>query len=687
MSEPDPRQYAHAAAVNAGRYEVPAVPGDWDTGMLRVITDSDRLTELMPLRRGQVQGPAVRGAEQGQGSGSANRLDFGLEDLWWPAAAAEADTPGTLSEAADGTTARPLPRRATAKATAKTKTASGARSTTAMATATVVSRVGGMLAQLLQAAALGSAALATAFTVGNTLPNMIYFLIIGGALNAVFMPQLVAAMRRDPDGGAAYVNRLLTLVFCALLVVTAVATVAAPWIVAATAGGLSSAHRELAVSFARYCMPQIFFYGVFALVGQVLGARGRFGPAAWAPVLNNLVVVAVFAGFIAVGGAKTGPDGNLTLSASQSMFIGVGTTAGVVVQAAVVVLFLAGSGVRYRPSFDWRGAGLRQAAAPAKWTLAYMLVGQAVNLLVIHLASGVDENPVFKNEAVGYAAYSKAQQVWILPQSVITVSLLTMLLPRMSRAAADDDPAAVRRDLSLGLRVSGAAIVPCAFAFLALGPQFAVVLFGYGKTDVTQAYGIGHMLAAFGLGLIPFSAQYVILRGFYAFGDTRTPFTIGLITGTVNAAIAIGATEALGGTRWQVVVMAAGSGLSSAIGLVWSVRRLRSRLAVAPVASVARGSAGSSAAASAAPGKGVSWVYRRLLLAATVAGALAYAVAQDVGALAGTARPGSMLAAAAGGTALVVVYVLAAKALRVAEVEQLTRRVRRRITGLIPKLG
>jgi putative peptidoglycan lipid II flippase len=660
VSEPDtdPRHYAHAAAVNAGRFEVPAVPGDWDTGMLRVVTDTDRLTELMPLRRGPVQGPAVRG------QGSADRLDLGLDDLWWPAA--EAGAPETEKQAA-GVTAD-LPRR--------TKAASGARSTTAMATATVVSRVGGMLAQLLQAAALGSGVLATTFTVGNTLPNMIYFLIIGGALNAVFMPQLVAAMRRDPDGGTAYVNRLLTLVFCALLAVTAVATVAAPWIVTASAGGLDSVHRELAVSFARFCMPQIFFYGVFAVVGQVLGARGRFGPTAWAPVLNNVVVVAVFAGFIAVGGGITnGPDGPV-LSASQSMFIGVGTTVGVVVQAAVVVLFLAGSGVRYRPRFDWRGAGLGQTAAPAKWTLAYMLVGQAVNVLVMHLATGVDQ--VYKQDAVGYAAYSKAQQVWILPQSVITVSLLTMLLPRMSRAAADDDPAGVRRDLSLGLRVSGAAIVPCAFAFLALGPQFAVVLFGYGQTSVPEAYGIGHMLAAFGLGLIPFSAQYVILRGFYAFGDTRTPFTIGLITGTVNAAIAIGATDALGGTRWPVVVMAGGSGLSSAIGLAWSVRRLRPRLA------------GSTAVSSAAPGKGVSRVYRRLLLAATVAAALAYAVAQDVGALAGTGRPGSMLAAAAGGTALVVVYVLAAKALRVAEVEQLTRRMRGRIgriTGLIPKMG
>jgi putative peptidoglycan lipid II flippase len=390
-------------------------------------------------------------------------------------------------------------------------------------------------------------------------------------------------------------------------------------------------------------------------------------------------VVAVFAGFVAVGGgAAAGSDHEPTLSPAQSLFLGVGTTAGVVVQAVVVLWFLFRSGVGFRPRFDWRGAGLGRAGSLAKWTLAYMLVGQAVNILVMSLATGIDQ--AHPHSAVGYAAYSKAQQVWILPQSVITVSLLTLLLPRMSRAAADDDPAAVRDDLSLGLRISGAAIVPCAFAFLALGPQFAAVLFGYGRTSPEQAHGIGYMLAAFGLGLIPFSAQYVILRGFYAFGDTRTPFTVGLITGGVNAAIAVAATATLGGTRWPVVVMAAGYGLSCAAGLAWSVRRLRPRLA-------ARAQKAPGAAPGAAPGKGVARVYRRLLTAATVAGLVAFAAAQDVGTLAGTALPGSLLAAATGGATLAVVYVLAAKALRVAEVEQLTRRIRARVTALIPGIG
>src|SRR5207247_1427021 len=101
-------------------------------------------------------------------------------------------------------------------------------------------------------------------------PNMIYFLLIGGALNAVFVPQLVRAMHRDPDGGAAYTDRLLSLVLTVLLLVTVAAVAAAPLIVDLSAGDLGSADRRLTVAFARYCLPQIFFYGLFATAGQIL---------------------------------------------------------------------------------------------------------------------------------------------------------------------------------------------------------------------------------------------------------------------------------------------------------------------------------------------------------------------------------------------------------------------------------
>jgi len=296
-----------------------------------------------------------------------------------------------------------------------------------------------------------------------------------------------------------------------------------------------------------------------------------------------------------------------------------------------------------------------------------MLVGQAVNVLTMRLASAVDQAQAAGHHlhaGVGYAAYSKAQLVWILPQSVITVSLLTALLPRMSRAAAADDRSAVRDDLSFGLRVSGVVIVPAAFAFLALGQQFAVLLFRHGATGLGEAHGIGFMLTAFGLGLIPFSAQYVILRGFYAFGDTRTPFLIGVVTGAANAAIAVAAHALLAGTRWPVVAMAAGYGVSSAVGLGYAARRLRRHLS--PRAAL--------------PGRAVKRTYLRLVSAAALAAVVAFATAQEATAAAGPALGGSLLAVVGGGAVLVGVFVLVAKALRVSEVDVVAGVLRARLS-------
>jgi putative peptidoglycan lipid II flippase len=233
----------------------------------------------------------------------------------------------------------------------------------------------------------------------------------------------------------------------------------------------------------------------------------------------------------------------------------------------------------------------------------------------------------------------------------------------MSRAAADSDPDSVRDDLSFGLRISGVAIVPAAFAFLALGPQLAVVFFGHGAVQLGEAHGIGYMLMAFGLGLIPFSAQYVMLRGFYAFADTRTPFVISLLTGAANAVIAVLAYSLLGHTRWPVVAMAAGYGISSATGLAYTARRLRTRLSPATNP----------------PGRRVTWTYLRLVCASAVAAVVAFAVAQSATAMTGPAFGGSLLAVATGGAVLLGIFMVMAKALRISELDVLTGLLRARL--------
>lgn len=185
------------------------------------------------------------------------------------------------------------------------------------------------------------------------MPNILYTLLIGGALNAVFVPELVRAAKNHADGGAAYTDRLLTLCALGLLALTGITVLAAPWIVSVYAPGYHGPQAELTVALARYCLPQILFYGLFTLLGQVLNARGRFGAMMWTPVLNNIVIIAVFGLHLSIA---AGSDG--TLTQAQARLLGWGTTAGIVVQTLALVPALRAARFRWRPRFDWRGSGL-----------------------------------------------------------------------------------------------------------------------------------------------------------------------------------------------------------------------------------------------------------------------------------------------------------------------------------------
>lgn len=210
----------------------------------------------------------------------------------------------------------------------------------------------------------------------------------------------------------------------------------------------------------------------------------------------------------------------------------------------------------------------------ARWTLLFVLANLVASTVVTRLASSADA--ALPRDGVGYTAYSYAQQIWMLPQSIVTVSLVTALLPRMSRAVTEQRVDDLRADLSRALRISGVIIVPAAFFFLAFGPQIAQLLFAHGAANTAATVPLGHMLQAFGLGLIPFSAQYLLLRGFYAFEDTRTPFRMAVWISGINIALAT-ACHLLLPPRWAVTGMAAAYALSYAIGLLLTALRLRRR--------------------------------------------------------------------------------------------------------------
>ena len=430
------------------------------------------------------------------------------------------------------------PSSATSPATA-TASSSVLRSSMVMGAGTVLSRFGGVLRGVALAAALGAGTVADAFTLGNTLPNVVYILIIGGALNAVFIPELVRHMKDDPDDGVGYADRLITIVSLVLFVVVVATVVFAPLLVRIYATPQYTQQQlDLAIAFARFCLPQIFFYGAYTMLSQVLNARGHFGAPMFAPLVNNVVAIATFVLFIVVAGPEAGADG--VLEPDQIALLGVGTTLGVVVQAFVLVPVLSRAGYRFRPRLGWRGAGLRVAGGLAAWTIGLVLVNQVAYAVIVRLATGVNAVSADNGDTpAGLTAYTNAHLMFVLPHSVITVSLVAALLPRMSRAAHDRRFTDLAGDIAGGMRSAAALIIPASGALVVLGTQAGVLLFNYGQTSTQSAQVTGLLASVFALGLLPFTLYYIVLRGWYALERTNTAFWVTVVLNVLNLAIAV----------------------------------------------------------------------------------------------------------------------------------------------------
>ncbi|MFE6939986.1 murein biosynthesis integral membrane protein MurJ [Streptomyces chartreusis] len=531
------------------------------------------------------------------------------------------------------------------KSTTRTKT-STARGSAVMAAGSLVSRATGFARSAVVAAAIGTIGpVPDGYAVGNALPTIVYMLLLGGAMNAVFVPELVKAAKEHDDGGVAYTDRLVTVCVVALLAITATAVWAAPAIIDVYTD-YTGEQAAMTTAFARYCLPQIFFLGLFTLLGQVLNARGRFGAMMWAPVLNNLVVMAVFGLYLAL--AMGGGD---TLTATETAVLGWGTTAGIAAQALALVPALRAARFRWRPRFDWRGSGLTRPLRSAGWLVLLVLANQAAYWVTTRLATtaGLDGGP-------GYGAYNNAYALWVVPHGIITVSVVTALMPRMSAAAADGDTAAVRRDVSHALRVSASAVVPAACALFALAQPMMALAFGYGRTSAADTAAMAGILMAFAPGLVALSGQYVLSRAFYALSDTRTPFLLNLVIVTLNAGLSLAAAHLLP-ARWAVTGMAAAYSLALCAGWALTGRVLSRRLGVArPLRSSAAGA------------------HARLLVAAVPATAL------GCFAVLGTAAAGPVVSTVAGATAVILAFALLARPLRLAELDALLAGARRKLT-------
>ena len=435
-----------------------------------------------------------------------------------------------------------------------------------LASGTIVSRILGFVKLIVLAGMIGAYGdSADAFQLANQLPNTVYVIVAGGILTAVLVPQIVRASLHA-DGGTAYINKLLTLALLILAGTTIAAVLLAPVITGFIGLNLPADQLSLAIAFAYWCLPQIFFYGLYSLLGEVLNARKSFGPFTWVPVLNNVVAIAGLLIFAALFGAD--PDGTRAAGEVTPLMVAVlagSATVGVIAQALVLFYFWRRVGLRYRPDFQFRGVGLRAAGKMAGWTFG---------MLLLTTGAGIAETQV-ATLATGQASVFVLATAWLifmLPHSVITVSVATAYFTRMSEHAAQGKYDLVRTDASSAIRGTTLLIVLASAVIAVCAYPFAAVF----VSPFDQVAGIGNVILAFIVGLVPFCVLFVLQRSFYSLGDTRTPFFFTLFQ-VVLILIGVLACTQLP-VEWIAVGIAAVITVSGALQAVLAAVLLRRRL-------------------------------------------------------------------------------------------------------------
>ncbi|GAA1149378.1 murein biosynthesis integral membrane protein MurJ [Ornithinicoccus hortensis] len=456
--------------------------------------------------------------------------------------------------------------------------ASLARHSAVMASGTLVSRVLGLIRVALLAGAIGLLGPAgNAWQTANTLPNTIYILLAGGVLNVVLVPQLTRAATLGAKGQD-LTDRLITLMLVALIGITVVVTAGAAVLTKFYAWSWSGDQLALSVAFAYLCLPQVLFYGLYTLLGQILSSQERFGWFMWAPVVNNVVAIAGLVVFTMLyPEARNTPPGEWT--SSMIWWLGGTATLGVVCQAAVLVQPVRASGFRYRPRWGFRGVGLGATSRLALWTLAVIAVSQLGMWLTTNVLNWVSNQG---DDVPGKIIYENAFLFFMLPHSLVTLSLVTAMFTQMSRSAAVDDVPALRLQYAHGLRLLGAVIIPISVAMFLLAPAMTGVLLF--RNEPAETIATAYVTMSLLVGLPPYAVYILSTRIFHSYQDGRTPFDLQIaisvvaIAGTLLA-LTVPAT-------WAAVVIGLGQSLGQAAAAVLGVRWVRRRLGTAPLGRV-----------------------------------------------------------------------------------------------------
>lgn len=515
---------------------------------------------------------------------------------------------------------------------------------------TIASRATGFARLLVLAAVLGTGTrLFDAYSVANTVPNIVFDLLIGGILTSLAVPFLVRGMLREPITGDAYAARMLGLVVYGLGAAVVISVVAAPLLVNLYATGLTPSEDHLAIVLTRFFLPQVLFYGLGATMGAIINARGRFGLPAWAPVLNNLVVIAAGLLYVVVGGR-----GSVTaITPTEELVLGLGTTLGIVAQTVVLAPALRRSGIRWRQTLVARlppdREQLKRAVRVACWVSLYVVANQAMLVVITRVATGSGPG--------GIGVFTNAYAIFQVPYAIVAVSVMTTLLPRMSAHGAHQDAGRMTIELSRAFRIAGCVLVPSTVAFVLLGPSLATLLFGHGNATPQAIHLTGSVLMVFGLAILPFSAFQVTVATFYALRDTRTPALVNIVADVVAVAVVLLGTALLP-THDRDLGIALAYLVSYGVGLVILIALLRHRLGRVD-------------------GHRVLRTHVRLLVAGLIGGAVALGVRQAVSLAVGDRWPGALAVVITVSLTGGLVFIAAACRMRVRELRVLVARTGR----------
>jgi putative peptidoglycan lipid II flippase len=539
-----------------------------------------------------------------------------------------------------------------------------ARNSAIMALGSIVSRLTGFLRVAVLGAVISAGVVGDSYITANTVPSMVYELLLGGILTSVLVPLLVRARENDPDQGQAFMQRLLTLAVITLGAATVLAVAAAPLLTAVmSSDNHGPAERQLVTSLAYLLLPEIFFFGIAGILGAVLNTRGHFGAPMWTPILNNLVVIVALVLFWTISDQHSLNPENITRE--QILVLGLGTTAGIAVQAFGLVPALRKVGFRWRWRFDFRNLHLQELGRIAGWMGCYVAVSQIGVVVIVRLAYAAGAAETSDGvKAAGAFIYNNAFLLFMMAHGIVAVSIITALMPRMSAAAANQEYAEVARNIALGTRLTSVVLIPVAVAYLVLGSAITSVLFQYGRYDAASAKSAALVVAVAGLGLVPFAISQLQTFAFYALTETRTAALVNIPVVATKVVVDITIYYTVG-AKYVAAGLMVGNLLSYLLGAVLSARLLRSRL----------GPMGQGATLAA---------LAKLAVAGAVGAAACFGTLSVLNLVLGDGRLANLVRIALGGLVLTLAYLAAAWAMRVREISQVLDMVNRKLGGRLP---